>query len=304
VTQAAAVQPSHVRAALQAFFVTLLWSTSWVLIKLGLTDIPALTFAGLRYFLAFLSLIPIVLQSERRASLSRLTPRAWIRLAVLGVLYYSITQGTQFVGLAMLPAVTTSLLLSFSPMAVALLGMPMLGERPGRWQWGGIVLSLVGIVVFFYPIALPAGRALGITVVLLGTVTNALSSVLGRSVNRAREIDAITVTVISMGIGSALLLAGGIATQGLPTLSAANWAVVAWLAVVNTALAFTLWNQSLQTLPAVESSLINNTMLVQIAILAWLFLAETITGPQAAGMALVLIGALLVQLARPRVRAT
>jgi len=35
----------HLRAVLQALFVTFLWSTSWVLIKLGLKDIPPLTFA-------------------------------------------------------------------------------------------------------------------------------------------------------------------------------------------------------------------------------------------------------------------
>ena len=41
---------------LQAVIVTFLWSTSWVLIKLGLEEIPAINFAGLRYTLAFLIL--------------------------------------------------------------------------------------------------------------------------------------------------------------------------------------------------------------------------------------------------------
>ncbi|MEZ4516648.1 MAG: EamA family transporter [Chloroflexota bacterium] len=48
----------HTRAVLQALLVTFLWSTSWVFIKLGISDIPPITFAGLRYFLAFLVLIP------------------------------------------------------------------------------------------------------------------------------------------------------------------------------------------------------------------------------------------------------
>ena len=46
----------HVTAVFQALFVTFLWSTSWVLIKIGLVDIAPLTFAGLRYGLAFLCL--------------------------------------------------------------------------------------------------------------------------------------------------------------------------------------------------------------------------------------------------------
>ena len=43
---------SHRYPRLQALFVTFLWSTSWVLIKIGLDQIPALPFAGLRYTLA------------------------------------------------------------------------------------------------------------------------------------------------------------------------------------------------------------------------------------------------------------
>jgi drug/metabolite transporter (DMT)-like permease len=49
----------HLRAVLEALFVTVLWSSSWVLIKTGLRDIPPLTFAGLRYAIAAAILAPI-----------------------------------------------------------------------------------------------------------------------------------------------------------------------------------------------------------------------------------------------------
>ena len=90
---------AHTRAALQALFVTLLWSTSWVLIKLGLDDIPALTFAGLRYVLAFLCLLPLAWRSGQLGALRRLPRADGRRLAVLGLLYYTVTQGAQFLGL-------------------------------------------------------------------------------------------------------------------------------------------------------------------------------------------------------------
>ena len=104
---------------LQAVFVTFLWSTSWVLIKFGLEDIPAISFAGLRYTLAFLVLAPAVLaNAKRRAELRGLTLADWLRLSLLGVVFYALTQGAQFVALASLPAVTLSLILCFSPAAV------------------------------------------------------------------------------------------------------------------------------------------------------------------------------------------
>jgi drug/metabolite transporter (DMT)-like permease len=74
-----------------------------------------------------------------------------------------------------------------------------------------------------------------------------------------------------------------------------QWAIIAWLAVVNTAATFTIWNHIQRTLTAVESSVINNMMLPQIAILAWVFLGEALTGRQIAGMALVGVGTLVVQ---------
>ena len=45
-------------AILKAIFVTFLWSTSWILIKWNIHQIPPLTFAGLRYTIAFLILLP------------------------------------------------------------------------------------------------------------------------------------------------------------------------------------------------------------------------------------------------------
>jgi drug/metabolite transporter (DMT)-like permease len=93
-----------------------------------------------------------------------------------------------------------------------------------------------------------------------------------------------------MGIGAALLLFAGIAVQGLPHLTWGNWLIIIWLAVVNTAFAFTLWNHTLRRLTAVESSLINNTMLIQIAILAWLFLDEPLTTQEIVGLGVAAVG--------------
>jgi drug/metabolite transporter (DMT)-like permease len=108
------------------------------------------------------------------------------------------------------------------------------------------------------------------------------------------------VTLVSMGVGAFLLFLAGVATQGLPALTLKSWAIIGWLALVNTAFAFTLWNQSQRTLSAVESSIINSTMLVQIALLAWIFLGERPSVQEAAGLALAIAGVFLVQ---PRRRA-
>ena len=281
------------KATLQALFVTLLWSTSWVLIKIGLKDIPAVLFAGLRYGLAFMVLLPIALRLQPKM-FARLSASDWLRLTGLGLIYYSVTQGAQFVGLQYLPAATFSLMLSFSTVLVAFFGILWLKESPTWNQWLGIGLFAVGACFYFYPVAAQSSLT-GWLVAGAGVIANAISSIMGRSINRSAALSPITITTVSMGIGAAGLLVGGFAFQEMPILKLTGWLIVVWLAVINSALAFTLWNRSLQTLSAVESSTINNTMLIQIAILAWVFLGEALGAKEIAGLLLAMGGTILVQ---------
>jgi drug/metabolite transporter (DMT)-like permease len=286
----------HLRAVLQALFVTFLWSTSFVLVKIGLQDIPPLPFAGLRYTLAFACLLPLAILSGQLAPLRNLSLGTWARLIVLGLAFYSFTQGAAFLSLVYLPAVTVSLLLSFTPVIVALLGISTLGESPTPVQWGGTGLCLAGVLVYFYPVSLPAHEVVGLIIVGVGLLANSLSSVLGRHVNRSEELEPLAVTVVSMGVGGLVLLVGGVLVQGLPRLTPVNWGMVIWLAVINSAFAFTLWNRTLRTLSAMESSVINNTMLFQIAVLVWIFLGETLGWKEVMGMILAALGTLAVQM--------
>jgi len=116
---------------------------------------------------------------------------------------------------------------------------------------------------------------------------------LGRSVNRDDGLPVLTVTVVSMGIGSGRLLTVAVVHDGIPRLAPSSW-----LAVVNTAVAFTVWNHTMRRLSAMESSLINNTMLVHVAVLAWIFLGERPGARSMLGLVLVAPGVVLVQLRR------
>jgi drug/metabolite transporter (DMT)-like permease len=290
----------HIKAVLQALFVTFLWSTSWVLVKIGLkASLPAITFAGLRYFIAFLCLIPFILINPTHRKVLHTFSRApWGQLALLGIVFYTLTQGAQFLSLAFLPAATLSLLLNFSPIFVALSSGFLKDESPSIIQWGGIILSVAGAIVYFLPLNIPTGQVLGLMIALIGVLANSGSSLLGRRVNHQSGLAPILVTAISMGIGGLLLLIIGAVTQGFGKLNLMQWLIIGWLAVVNTAVAFTLWNNTLKTLTAIESSIINSTMLPQIAILAWLFLDEPLNPGQILGIVLVGIGTLIVQLWR------
>ncbi|MEC9488956.1 MAG: DMT family transporter [Halanaerobium sp.] len=287
---------SHLTSVLLALLVTFLWSTSWVLIKIGLREIPAITFAGIRYFLAFLLLLLFLGVRGQLKTLLQIDRRELGWLLLLGIFLYAITQGAQFLGLFYLPTVYVSLFLNLTPLLVLILGATFLKERPGRMQLLGVLVFLAGIILYFFPLEKEKIQLLGILIMALGVSANAIAAILGRLINREKAIAPVVVTTISMGIGSSLLLFSGLVFQGLPPLSLTNWAIIFWLALVNTAFAFTLWNKTLQHLQAAESSIINGTMLIQIALLAWVFLGEALSWKQITAILIVSIGTTLVQL--------
>ena len=94
---------NQITAILLALFVTFLWSTSFVIIKFGLKEIPPLVFAGLRYSIAFVFLLPFLFTKKNKAIVKTLNRKDWINLTLLGILFYTFTQGTQFIGLSLLP---------------------------------------------------------------------------------------------------------------------------------------------------------------------------------------------------------
>lgn len=290
----------HMTAIALALFVTLLWSSSWVLIKWGLVDIAPLPFAGLRYALAALLLAPVVLTRRNRAALARCGRREWGLLIGFGLLQYGLTQACQFLALTYLPATTLSLMLAFTPALVAVLGALLLNERIG-WREGlGVAVFIGGAVAYFLSKPLPSGAGFGLLIGAVGVTANAGQTLLGRKVNRDAGLPPSLITVVSMAAGAAALLGTGVALQGWPELTVRGWTIVGWLAAANTALAFWLWNRAQAVLSALEASLINNTMLIQISVLAVWVLGERLSATQIIGLAIAGLGVTWVQLVRMR----
>jgi drug/metabolite transporter (DMT)-like permease len=290
-------------AVLQALLVTFLWSTSWILIKIGLDDLDLrpLSFAGLRYALAAVLLLPFGIRAMRAAHARRpLGGRLLWRVAVYGMLFVAIAQGAQFAALAVLPATAVSLILASIPMWVAIIALAGRSEPPTGAQLAGIALLTLGAALYFGPFSVPADAVIGFAAAAVCVAAATASAHLGRRL--ARDVighlgGSIGLTAFSMLIGATALLAIGVALEGWPRLDAGGWLIVGWLAVVNTAFAFTLWNHTLRTLTAVESSVVNNTMTIQIAVLAIVFLGERLGPLQLIGLFLAAGGAAIVQLA-------
>jgi drug/metabolite transporter (DMT)-like permease len=143
-------------------------------------------------------------------------------------------------------------------------------------------------------------ETLAVVVVVIGVLATAMSSVIGRRINEKRTVSPTVVTGVSMLVGGPLLLLAGLATEGTITLSPYSWIAVLWLAVANTAVAFSIWNRAMQALRAVDIAMINSMMLPQIAVLSVAFLGERPDVTEWIGLGVLATSVVVLQLSQAR----
>ncbi len=283
---------SRAQAISEGIITMLIWSSTFILVKQGLEYVGPLTLAGFRYFLAFLFLLPFLIR--RRPALRSYSSNLWLRLALIGLAAYTVGNGALFWGLKYVPATTGSFLFSLVPLLVLFMGVIWLRELPSRWQVIGVVVGLAGAFLFFSP-GFGESEPLGTVIILAGLFGFAAFSILARGVAREREVDTVSLTAVPLAIGGAALLVLAVIVEGWPKIPGAAWPIIVFLSLVNTAVAYLLYNHALQTLMALELNMLLNLAPLGTALLAWIFLGEMVSAEQMAGIVIVIVGVGLVQ---------
>jgi drug/metabolite transporter (DMT)-like permease len=298
-----AVRPASSRlvAVLLGVVVTFLWATTVILVRLGLTEEPVdpIGFAGVRFALAAILLLPFALRRMRAAPAWH-GSRAWLtRVVVYGLLQFFIAQVFFYFALTELRATTVGLFMGLAPAVTALVVLRSAHERAGLLQVGGIVILIAGVAIY-YGLQLPESGAMAATLAAVAIpVIIGAAVMLGRlaAVDSHRLGGPLALTAVAMVTGAAATLALAFVIEGVPSFSLKVWLLILWLAVVNTALAYTLWAQSQRTLRAVESSVLGDLTVPFVALLGWVVLDEALGIAQIVGIALALTGVVIVQVA-------
>ena len=286
------MKSTRLLAIAEGLLLTIIWASSFVFIKMGLVYFKPMTLAGMRFFLAFMLLLPIM---ARNGGLKKSSAGGqWIHLFLMGLFAYTIGNGTLFWGLKYLPATTGSFLFGLMPLPVLFLGILWLKEIPKRWQLVGLLITLGGSSLFFSP-GLSAKEPLAVAVVSIGVFSSAVYGILSRKSSKQGYVGIIPLTAIPLGFGGGLLLLLGLITEGMFTLSLGGLAIILWLAVINTVFAYLLFYHSLRVLTALELHVLLNLMPLGTALWAGLLLGELLAPKQVIGMVMVVVGVTLVQ---------
>ena len=223
--------------------------------------------------------------------LPRPTPRQWVSVVTIGVLWFGVYNVALNEGEHHVDAGTAVMLIQVSPVLVALLAATFLNERFTLYLGLGLALAFGGVALIATASSdSDGGRSvLGVVLCLLSAVVYSVSLVLQKPL--VARLPAIHVTWLACTIGAVVCLpfAGRLVDDAGDASASDLWWVV-YLGVFPTAIAFTTFAYALRTMSA--SNLGVTTYLVPpiTIVMGWLFLDETPPGMAYVGGVLALVG--------------
>src|SRR5215472_11246044 len=273
------------RVVVPAAFI-LLWSSAYIVVRMGLPDMSPIASLALRFVIA--TAVLLVLGRVADQPLSGLG-RSWPHFALAGTLLNGVYLATAYVALQYLHAGAMGLLAALNPMVVALLGSILLGERMRVAQWLGLGLGVAGtaLVVGFAPVP---GQSVPAALLAVGGIV----------------AFAVGTIYFRRHCGPGALLTGNAvqlrAAAVEPLRVAWTWRLVActlYLALAVSVGAMGLFAYMLRSRTAGVVS--SNFYVIPglTAVLAWLVLGETLTATAAAGFVLSSVGVWLAQRETP-----
>lgn len=275
--------------------VMLLWAVCYPLITAGIAYAPPLSFATVRAVVAGASLILIALLLRRPA------PRGvgtWAMLAVSGVGATSLGFFAMFYAAGLVSPGIATVIANSQPLLAAVLARIFLGERLAPRGRAGLLLGFIGIVVIASPqlFAGDTGYAAGIGLIMLAAAGVSVSNVAIKRI--AGRVDALMAMGAQMLIGSIPLaaLAWSLEAPGQIRWTTAFVAILLAISLLGTSLVYWLWITVLERVPLSQANAFSFLIPVFGLTIGALFFDETLIWPHWAGIALTLVGVLLVMM--------
>ena len=271
------------------------WSSTWLVIKIGLRDLPPISFVAIRFLIAIGVLLAVSIGR------SRLLPRRrsdYTVLAITGILMFAVNYTLLFWAELHVSSGLAAVLQATIPIFGMMCAHWMLPDEPLRIQkLAGAMIALGGVAVicgrllgFNGPLAFWGGVA-----VVIGAASAAYANVLVKA--RSMQLAPAMLAAWQMIFGIAPLLVLGLAIDGNP--ARFHWTTRAvfcllYLAVIGSALTFLLLYWLLPRLTVAQLQSISLITPPGAVMLGWLLGGETFPISSLLGAALVLVGVWMI----------
>jgi len=268
------------------------WGFNFSVIKIALREFTPGSFNGPRLTAA--SLLLLLFLRLKEGSIA--PPRGdLLKLIVLGVIGNTFYQFLFINGIDRTSASTTSLILTMTPILIALLSAVFIRERIHWIGWLGILTSFCGLyfVVFDNSTGFSLGEQglRGNLMILLGNLFWAVYTVFSKPL--LARMSALRLTTLTLTFGALFYLpltVREIATLNWGALSARSWAAIIFSAVFAIAASYVIWYSSVKRVGNTKTGIYSNITPIFTVIFAELILGERIGPTKVIGALVIVLG--------------
>lgn len=271
------------------------WGTTWIFIKIGLGDLPPITFAAARFLLAVAILFPII--RIQKIPLPR-TAAEWKLIALTGVLQFSLNYSLVFwseqyisSGLA---AVLQATITVFG-LGLAWIFLP--NERITKLKVGAVIIGIVGVAVIFVDqLRIESVMAFaGSVAIVVGAYAAAQASILVKA--KGTAIHPASLVFSQMICGLPLILFYAFIAEGSPLSHNWSWRAIGcvlYLTIAGTIAAFWLYYWLLARIESTKAMMISLVTPLLAVVIGNIFLGETLPPQTLVGGLLILASIALI----------
>jgi drug/metabolite transporter (DMT)-like permease len=274
--------------------------SSVVVGKLMVATLPVFLIGGLRFALASLILLPLVLTNERGwPTLSARDAKVLLLQAFTGIFLFNTLL---LFGLTLTSAAESGIVTSTTPAVTAVLAVALLREPWTRQRALGIGLAVLGLLAINLA-AFTTGRGahpvLGNLLVFGAVVAEGLFIVCSRVLSQRLPPLVVATGISVLGLLMFLPFAlYDLRRVSLGDLGPGQWLAIAYYGVVVTVLAFLLWARGVARVPASAAAVFTGVLPVSAVTLSYLVLDEPIVASDVLGGVCVLVAIVVVARAR------
>lgn len=266
-------------------------------------SIPVFLFANIRFVIAAVVLIPmILLQKDKKLNISKKDLFLIFLQSLFGVFLFSIFM---LYGVRYTSAISASIITSTTPACIAIIALFFLKEKLNLYGFVSVILAVLGITF----ISIHAGSVtsanqdnmLGNILIICAVISEALFSIFAKLVSTKLEPLQMAAMVNIFGFLLFLPFSIHLISTAKIVILPYMWVLIIYYSLTASVLSFFLWFRGIVKVPANIAGLFTVFMPISAAFVGVAFLHESFTIKQAVGMVLA-IAAVYIGVREPKNR--
>ena len=283
--------------------VAIAWAGSFIFIKVGLSEIPPITLAFIRFAIAFPVMGVLTFLTGANKSTQLQLKRDFLPFSILALTGVTILYIFQFYSLKFTTASTGSILINTTVIFMAILSAIFLKEKLSGRKIAGIIIAFFGLFIVisnftFDVFTINAQELLGGVLMIAAAISWAVYSIYSKKILQSHS--PMVTTTIVFGLGALYLMPFTLLESPLSVITEITWlgwASILYLSLICSVFAYVAWNRALSRLETVKAGMFIYFIPVITSVLSYFLLGEEITLATTIGGVLVLIGVYLTETA-------